>query len=197
VCWTRCSEWHYGCFLQVDGHTEVIASLNETFTQVLQVHLRVSNWGSVIGVQQFTNQYTLLVLIVARSQERLNSLPVLRVWSMIPSSCGKACARTAEKNKPNNVGARMQPCLTPLQVGKVLDMEPSNWTLAFMFSWNATRMESSVWGQPNSLSMLYKLDRLTLSKALVRTMKTTYSGRDCSMLFFGAVSVKIPYLMCF
>ena len=49
----------------------------------------------------------------------------------------------------------------PLQIGKVLDMEPSDWTLAFMFSWNATRMESSVSGQPNSLSMLYKPDWLT------------------------------------
>jgi len=65
---------------------------------------------------------------------------------------------------PNNVGARTQPCLTPLQIGKVLDMEPSNWTLAFMFSWNATRMESSVSGQPSSLSMLYKPDRLTVSR---------------------------------
>ena len=61
-------------------------------------------------------------------------------------------------------------------------MEPSDWTLAFMFSWNATRMESSVSGQPKSLSMLYKSKWLTVSKALVRSMKTTYSRRDCSTL---------------
>ena len=125
-------------------------------------------------------QFYAYSLVLARSRERLNNPPVLRVWSMIPSSCGKACARRAEKNMPNNVGARTQPSLTPLQIGKVSDMEPSNWTLAFMFSWNAT---SSVSGQPNSLSMLYKPDRLTVSKALVRPMKTTYSGRDCSTLF--------------
>jgi len=53
---------------------------------------------------------------------------------MIPSSSGKACARRAEKNMPSNVGARTHTCMTPLQMGKVLDMEPSNWTLAFMFS---------------------------------------------------------------
>ena len=84
---------------------------------------------------------------------------------------------------PNNVGARTLPCLTPLQIGKVLDMEPSDWTLAFMFSWNATRMDSSVSRQLISLSMLYKPDRLTISKALLRSMKTTYSRRDYSMLF--------------
>jgi len=90
---------------------------------------------------------------------------------MIPSSPGKVCARRAEKIMPNNVGARTHPSLTPLQVGKVLDMEPSNWTLAFMFSWNATKMRSSVSGQPNNLSMLYEPD-LTVSKILVRSMKT-------------------------
>jgi len=126
---------------------------------------------------------TRLVLVLERSRERLNSPPVLRVWSTIPSSCGKACARRAEKNMPNNVGARTQPCLTHLQIGKVLDMEPSNWSLAFMFSWNAARMESSVSRQPKSSSMLYKSDWLTVSMALVRSMETTYSGRDCSTLF--------------
>jgi len=34
-------------------------------------------------------------------------------------------------------------------------MEPSNWTLAFMFSWNTARTEISVSGQPKSLNMLY------------------------------------------
>ena len=125
-----------------------------------------------------------LVLVLARSRERLNSPQVLRVWSMIPSSCGKACAWRAEKNMPNSAGARTQPFLTPLQIGKVLDMEPSHWTLAFMFSWNSARMESSVSRQPNSLSMLCKPDHwLTISKALVRSMKTTYSGCDYSTLF--------------
>jgi len=49
---------------------------------------------------------------------------------------------------PKNTSARTEPCLTPLHVEKVLDMAPSNWALAFMFSWNATRMESSASGSP-------------------------------------------------
>ena len=144
-----------------------------------------SEWATRAASSAYSNSRisTRLVLVLARSRERLNNPPVLRVWSMIPSSCGKACARRAEKNMPNNVGARMQLCLTPLQIGKVLDMEPSNWTLAFVFSWNATGMESSISGQPSSLSMLYKPDLLTVSKALVRSMKTTCSGHDCSTLF--------------
>jgi len=87
------------------------------------------------------------------------------------------------KNMLNNVAARTEPCLTSLHIGKVLDMESSNWTLAFMFSWTAKRMESSVWGQSNSVSMLYKPARLTVSKALVKPKKSTYSGRECSTLF--------------
>ena len=112
----------------------------------------ISEWATraVSSAYSSSRISTRLVLAVARSRERLNSPPVLRVWSMTPSSSGKACARRAEKNIPNNVGAMTQPRLTPLQIGKVFDMEPSNWTLAFMFSWNATRMESSVSGQPNS-----------------------------------------------
>jgi len=99
---------------------------------------------------------------------------------------------------PNNVGARTQPCLTPVQIGKALDTELSNWTRAFMFSWNATRMESSFSGQPNSLGMLDKPDRLIVSKALVRSMKTAQNGSDCSTLFsLRAVSVKIPRLVYF
>ena len=124
-----------------------------------------------------------LVLVLARRRERLNNPPMLRVWRMNPSSSGIACARRAEKNMPNKVGARTQPCLAPLQIGKVLDMEQSNWSLAFMFSWNATRTESSVSGQPNSLSMLHKPDQFTASKALVKSMETRYSWRDCSTLF--------------
>ena len=49
-------------------------------------------------------QFYAYSLVLARSRERLNNPPVLRVWSMIPSSCGKACARRAEKIMPNNVG---------------------------------------------------------------------------------------------
>jgi len=67
---------------------------------------------------------------------------------VILSSSGKAWARRAEQNMANNVGARTQPCLTPLLIGKVLDMEPSNWTLAFIFSWNATRRKIALQGSP-------------------------------------------------
>ena len=55
-----------------------------------------------------------------------------------------------------------------------------------MFSWHATRTESSISRQSSCLSVLYKPERLTVSKALVtlvRSMKPTCNGRDCSTLF--------------
>ena len=132
----------YDCFLQVDGHTQVIAALAKRSHRFCKC---VSEWATVGQRHRRTAIHESVHAWYAK-QRRLQE----------------------------------QSCLTPLQIGKVLDMEQSNWTLAFIFSWNTTRMESSGSGQPNSLSMLYKPDRLTVSKALVRSVKTTYSGRDCS-----------------
>jgi len=59
--------------------------------------------------------------------------------------------------------------------------------LASMFSWNATRKESSVSGQPSSFIMLYNPNRLTVSKGLVRSMKTRYQiqgMRSLNAFFF-------------
>ena len=84
-----------------------------------------SEWATRAASSAYSNSRisTRLVLVLARSRERLSNLPVLGVWRMIPSSSRKACARRPEKTMPNNVGARTQTCLTPLQIGKVLDMD--------------------------------------------------------------------------
>jgi len=131
-----------------------------------------SEWAARAASSTYSNSRisTRLVLVLARSREWLNNPPGATSVEHDSILLWESVCKKSWKNMPNNVGARTQPCLTPLQIGKVLDMEPSNWTLAFMFSWNATRMESSVSGQPNSLSMLYKPDRSTVSKALVRSM---------------------------
>jgi len=79
--------------------------------------------------------------------------------------------------------ATIHHCETPLQIGKVSNVEPSNVAVAFMFSWNATRTGS------HSSSMPHQPERLTALKALVRSMKTENSGRDCSTFCFSLGAV--------
>jgi len=87
---------HYDSFLQADGHAEASAGLSEATTQFLQVCLGVSNWSRASSAYSSSRISTRLALVLAGSRERLNNLPLLRVWSMTPST-GKALARRAEK----------------------------------------------------------------------------------------------------
>ena len=46
----------------------------------------------------------------------------------------KACFSMRAKKTPNRVGARTQPCFTPLLMLKVSEVEPSKTTIPFMSS---------------------------------------------------------------
>ena len=68
--------------------------------------------------------YTSVTFVLARRRARLNSFPSDLVCRSIPSEEeSKAYDRRREKKIPNNVGARTQPCLIPLQTGKGSDAD--------------------------------------------------------------------------
>ena len=76
--------------------------------------------------------------------------------------------RTAKKI-PKSVGARTQPCFTPLRMSKGAEVEPSYTTVPFMSSWNDFTMPRSLGGQPILPSTLKRSSLLTKSKAFVRS----------------------------
>ena len=60
--------------------------------------------------------------VLAFRRAALNSFPLLLVCRRIPSfTFWKACLNIAPKKIPNRVGARTQPCLTPLRMSKAVD----------------------------------------------------------------------------
>ena len=60
----------------------------------------------------------------------------------------KACFSRVEKKIPNRVGARMQPCFTPLRMPKESDVEPSKTTVPFTSSSNDLMMLRSLGRHP-------------------------------------------------
>ena len=73
---------------------------------------------------------------LALSLEMLKSFPSVLVLREIPSAAGpNACFNITAKKIPNRVGARTQPCFTPLRLLNAADVELSKTTVPFMSSW--------------------------------------------------------------
>ena len=110
--------------------------------------------------------------IAASSLLGLNSFPpVLNVMLMPGLLSLKASVIIAESIRLNSVGARTQPCLTPLVTGKASEGSPSSITQAIMPSQNWRTTTMNVLGQPNFPMIFQSLCGLTVSKALVRSTK--------------------------
>ena len=102
----------------------------------------------------------------------------------MPSSRSSFASRSMMlKKMENNVGARMHPCLTPLEMGKLCDRDPLCFTWPHWPSWSSWRMMRNFGVQPRRASIFHSLTRLTVSKALVRSMKTAYRPMFCSLHF--------------
>ncbi len=90
---------------------------------------------------------TLCTLVFARRRARLKRLPSLLVRMKTPSSDWlKAWRSSREKKMPKSVGARTQPCFTPLRIGKGSEDEPSYWTVPFISSWKDVTIFRSLGG---------------------------------------------------
>ena len=73
---------------------------------------------------------TVLSLVFERRQARLCSFLSDLVCRYTPSvDVSKANDRRSEKKIPKRAGAKTQPCLTPLQMGKESENDPSNNTV--------------------------------------------------------------------
>ena len=87
------------------------------------------------------------------------------------------------EENPNRVGARTQPCFTPLLTGKALEVVPSKKTVLCM-SWRKEVMIArSFGGQPMFWMILKSPLLLTKSNVLVRCTKARNNGCCCSRHF--------------
>ena len=83
----------------------------------------------------------------------------------------------------NSSGASTQRCLVPLAISKSPDTSPSSMTCPCMPLWKDCMILINFSGQPIFLSTCQSPNLFTESKALVRSMKTMYRSRFCSLHF--------------
>ena len=87
------------------------------------------------------------------------------------------------KKVPKSIGARTQPCLTPLRISNYSEKLSLNCTVPFVSLWKDSIMLCSLGGQPIFGRTLKRLSLLTRSNALARSMKAMYMGICCSLHF--------------
>ena len=88
--------------------------------------------------------------VTACSLLGLNNFPsVLNLMLMPGLQPQKASVSIAENIMLNSIGARTQPCLTPLVTEKAMEGSPSSRTRAIIPSWNWRTISMNVLGQPN------------------------------------------------
>ena len=172
--------------LQTDGQSEVLTGLWEAVHQWLEFYC----WMWVTTAASSANSMSLLitlrtfVLALSLRPARLKSLPSDRVRRYIPYVVvSKACFSTRPKKISKSVGARTQPCLTPLRISNGSEELPLNCTVPFVSNWTDSIMLCSLGGQPIFWRTLKRPSLLTRSNALVRTAKATYKGICCSLHF--------------
>jgi len=90
---------------------------------------------------------------------------------------------TATRNRLKMTRAKTQLCLTPAKTSNGSDSWPPTVTLADMPSWKACSIRRKCGGQPNLLRTFHKRSLLTVSKALVRSMKARKRLWCCSRHF--------------
>ena len=123
-------------------------------------------------------------LVLACSLRRLKTLPSVRYRKQTPTSPSrKASVSMAENIMLKRVGAKTQPCFTPLVTGNASEYSPSSCTLAFMPSWNCWTIAMNFAGQPNLAMIFHSPSRQTVSNAFVRSTKVVYSPTFCSWHF--------------
>ena len=139
-----------------------------------------SCWLWAANAASSTNSMSLMRasrnFVVAVRQAGLKSLPSFLVCREISSVVvPKSCFRSREKKIPKEEGARMQPCLTPLQMLKGSEGLPLNCTVGVEGFNHALQFG----GQRIFGTALKRPSLLTRSNPLMTLMKATYRSICC------------------
>ena len=111
--------------LQADGEAKVLGCIREAVDDVLQGFLHVGEKDTVISKQQLSDEF-LDGFHVFREMPKIKETAVCSeadvdaVWQVLFFASWSMMLKKME----NIVEARMQPCLTPLEMGKLPDRDP-------------------------------------------------------------------------
>ena len=94
-----------------------------------------------------------------------------------------ACLSIILKKMLNRVGARTQPCFTPLAIGKGSERSLFNLTWRYWSSCSWMTTLRNFGGQPRRSMISQSPFLVTVSNALVRSTNVTYSPLFCSRHF--------------
>ena len=98
------------------------------------------------------------------------------------------------KKTLKRTGARTQPCFTPLLIAKASVAFPLEGTYPVMPSWKSLVIDVNFGGHSMRSRTVHTASLLTVSKALVRSIKTENRGTFCSMHFtWSCLMAKIMY----
>ena len=128
--------------------------------------------------------------VLALRRARLKSLPSERVRRIPSIVVSKTCFSNRPKKVPKSIGARTQPCLTPLRISNGSEELPLNCTVPFVSVWKYSIMLCSLGGQPIFGRTLKRPSLLTRSNALVRSMKAMHKGIKNAVLCTSLVTVE-------
>ena len=105
-------------------------------------------------------------------------------WMEIPSPMSlKASSSIADINIEQIVGTSTQPCLTPFVMANVSETSPLFLTSTIIPICRLSIMVVNFSGCPYFLSICHSPVLQTVSNAFVKSTKTIYKGRSCSMHF--------------
>ena len=109
-------------------------------------------------------------LVLAFRRLRSKNRPSHLLRTLIPELVLERAANSMDANRRlNSVGAKTQPCFTPLKTGKGSEAAPCSITRAIIPSWKDLMMLTNLSGQPSLDRMAHRPPRLTVSKAFVRS----------------------------
>ena len=100
----------------------------------------------------------------------------------------KACLRRTARKIPDRVGARTQPCFTPLRMSKGSDVEPSKTTVPFMFLSRDLMMLRSL---PRWTSDLEKDLEKAVPADLVKSFREVYEGHKKGLPLSPALHLQL------
>ena len=120
------------------------------------------SWAWVATAASSGNSMSLMrslrTFVLALRRARLKSLSSERVRKYIPSVVvTNRCFSNRPKKLPNSIGARTQPCLTPLRISNVSEKPPLICTVPFLSVWKNSIMLCNLGGQPSSSIVYHRL----------------------------------------
>ena len=102
--------------------------------------------SGIVSEEQFMNEYSVHLCLRSETSEIEKTAIAPLVWRKMASSDSWKASHGTKEKIPKSVGARTQPCFTPLLIGNGSEDDPSYRTVADMHVWKDTIIFRSLGG---------------------------------------------------